>query len=161
MVSKDISMIVAYDQKRGIGAANDLLFRVSADLKRFRQLTTGNTIIMGRKTYESIGRALPDRQNIVVSGSGFTTDSVETVTSLPEAYAAAKHKAFVIGGGEIFRQAIADAGTIYATEVYETFDNATVFFPELDTDWQEISREEHAADEKNPYDYAFVEYRRR
>jgi dihydrofolate reductase len=155
-----IAMIVAYDKQRGIGADNDLLFRISADLKRFRQLTTGNTIIMGRKTFESIGRPLPERQNIVVSRSGYTADGTESAASLTEAYAAAKHTAFVIGGGEIFRQALPDVTTIYATEVDESFPQATVFFPALDASWREVSREEHVADDNNPYNYAFVEYRR-
>jgi dihydrofolate reductase len=156
------AIIVAYDQNRGIGAANDLLWLRSlpADLAHFKESTTGGTVIMGRKTYESIGRPLPNRQNIVVSRSGFTAEGVLTVDSLEKAYAAAENDVFVIGGGEIYAQAIADVDTILATEVQETFPAATVFFPALGDKWREQSRETHQSDEKNLYPYDFVTYSR-
>lgn len=156
------SIVVAYDKQRGIGAANDLLWQrdLPADLAHFKALTTGGTVIMGRKTYESIGRPLPNRQNIVVSRSGFSAPDVLTVGSLAEAYAAAEHDIFVIGGGEIYAQSLADMDTVYATEVHETFPQATVFFPPLPDGWREVAREQHVRDEHNQYDYDFVSYQR-
>jgi dihydrofolate reductase len=156
------SIVVAYDQNHGIGAANDLLWQrnLPADLAHFKALTTGGTVVMGRKTYESIGRPLPDRQNIVVSRSDFTAPGVLTVHSLEDAYKAAEHKVFVIGGGEIFAQALPDVDTVHVTEVHQSFPNATVFFPTLGSEWHETQRVPHHADERNLYDYDFVTYKR-
>jgi dihydrofolate reductase len=156
------AMVVAYDRGRGIGANNDLLWQrdLPADLKRFKQLTTGGSLIMGRKTFESIGRALPDRQNIVVSHAPIAADGVETAGSLPEAYALAAHEIYIIGGGSIFEQALPDTDVVYATEVDAGFPEATVFFPPLGPEWHETAREHHEADEKNKYAYDFVTYER-
>lgn len=156
------SIIVAYDRNRGIGADNDLLWQrdLPADLQHFKDLTTGNTIIMGRKTYESIGRPLPNRQNIVVSRD-FYAEGVETASSLEEAYQLATHDIFVIGGGQIYTEALNDMDQLYVTEVHADFPNATVFFPEINLSiWQEISRDRHEADEANKYTYDFVTYRK-
>lgn len=157
------SIIVAQDKNRGIGAAGDLLWQrdLPADLRHFKDVTMGGTIIMGRKTYESIGRPLPGRQNIVVSRS-WQSDDVLVVDSLERAYQAAEHDVFVIGGGEIYAAAIDDVDRLYVTEVDASFDSATVFFPAIDPAvWQEISRETHMADQANRYNYAFVAYQRR
>jgi dihydrofolate reductase len=154
------SMVVAYDEERGIGANNDLLFRLPADLKHFKDVTMGGSIVMGRKTFESIGRVLPGRQNIIVSRSGFLSEGATVVDSLSAAYQAAEHEIFIIGGGSIFEQALADTNIVYATEVKAAFPAATIFFPPLGSDWRETSREQHKADEKNPYDYDFVVYKR-
>lgn len=159
-------MVVAYDKKRGIGTANGLLWQrnLSADMGRFKALTTGNAIIMGRKTFDSIGRVLPNRQNIVISRQAISIDGATVVNSLEAAYDAVDpdKETMVIGGGEIYRLALPSVDRIYATEVDATFDNAEVFFPEIDmTVWHETSREHHEADERNSYNYDFVIYDRR
>jgi len=157
-------IIVAYDQKRGIGASNDLLWvrDLPADLRHFREVTTGSTIIMGRKTYESIGRPLPDRHNIVISRTPEKIEGVTVVTSLDDAYTAASTEdVYVIGGGQIYQLALDSVDEILATEVGATFPAAEIFFPELDKDiWQEVSREHHEPDERNKYPYDFVVHRR-
>lgn len=157
------SIVVAYDKHRGIGADNDLLWArdLPADLAHFKKLTTGKSIVMGRKTFESIGsRPLPNRQNIVVSRQSATgIEGVLTAASLETAYALAQYDVMVIGGGEIYRQALAGVDTVYATEVDAVFDTATVFFPTLDTDvWQEVSRVHHPLDDRNKYAFDFVVY---
>lgn len=161
------SMVVAYDLQRGIGADNELLWQpgargdMPADMAHYRALTKGKTIIMGRKTFESIGRALPDRQNIVVTHRPLSVPDVTAVPTLPEAYAAAEHDIAIIGGGTIYEQALPDADVIYATEVQASLPQATVFFPTLDESWQEVDREHHEADEQNKYAYDFVMYKRK
>src|SRR5690606_3167273 len=148
------SIVVAYDKDRGIGAENDLLWMrdLPADLKRVRKLTTGKSIIMGRKTFESIGRPLPNRQNIVLSRTPTGVDGVITAGSLQAAYAIAQFPLFVFGGESVYREALPDVDTIYATEVDASFPQATVFFPEIDmNEWEEVSRERHETDEKNKY----------
>lgn len=156
--------MVAVDKNGGIGADNDLLWQrdLPADLAHFKKLTVGKTVIMGRKTFESIGRPLPDRQNIVVSRSGPTgVEGVQTVYSLETAYALAQYDAMVIGGGQIYPQAIDGMDVLYVTEVDAEFPQATVFFPEIDKSvWAETSREHHEADEKNKYAFDFVKYER-
>ncbi len=158
------AIVVAMDRNNGIGANNDLLWQrdLPADLAHFKRLTTGKTIIMGRKTYESIGRPLPDRQNIVVSRSGpVGIDKVQTTYSLEAAYALAQYDAMVIGGGQIYEQALNDMDVLYVTYVDADFAQATVFFPQINCeDWQEVSRDHHEADEKNKYAYDFVTYER-
>ena len=157
-------MVVAYDRSRGIGAENDLLWQrdLPADLKHFRRLTIGKSIIMGRKTFESIGsKPLPDRQNIVLSRTPTGAEKVITAGSLQAAYAMAQYPIVVIGGESVFREALSNVDTIYATEVDADFPQATVFFPEIDmNEWREASREHHKADEKNKYAFDFVEYQR-
>jgi dihydrofolate reductase len=153
-------LIVAYDLRRGIGADNDLLWHLPADLKHFKQLTTGHSIIMGRKTYDSIGRPLPDRQSIVISRSVTDIPGVTVVDSLETAYAAAEHDIYIIGGGSIYQQALPDAQIIHATEVAADFPNATVFFPALQDDWRETARQHHEPDERNQFAYDFVTFER-
>lgn len=158
------AIVVAYDKNRGIGAENDLLWMrdLPADLAHFKKLTTGNSIIMGRKTFESMrSRPLPNRQNIVLSRTPTGVEKVITAGSLQAAYAMAQFSIFVIGGESVFRESLPDVDTIYATEVNASFPQATVFFPEIDmNEWQEVSREHHEADEKNKYAFDFVEYRK-
>lgn len=159
------SIVVAYDKNRGIGAENDLLWMrdLPADLRRVRKLTIGKSIIMGRKTFESIGsKPLPDRQNIVLSRIPTGVEKVITAGSLEAAYAIAQFPIVVFGGASVYREALPDIDIIYATEVDSEFPQATVFFPEIDmNEWQEVSRERHEADEKNKYAFEFVEYRKR
>lgn len=158
------AIVVAMDRNNGIGAENDLLWQrdLPADLAHFKRLTTGKSIIMGRKTYESIGRPLPDRQNIVVSRSGpIGIEKVLTAYSLQAAYALAQYDIMVIGGGQIYAEALNDMDVLYVTYVDAEFPQATVFFPQINCeDWQEVSRDHHEADEKNKYAYDFVEYRK-
>lgn len=156
-------VVVAYDKNRGIGAGGDLLWQrdLPADLIHFKELTTGKTVIMGRKTYESIGRPLPNRQNIVLSRGLTAIPGVVMASSLAEAYAMAEHEVCIIGGGSVYEQALPDTDAVYATEVDASFPQATVFFPPLGPEWQETAREPHAADERNRYAYDFVTYERR
>jgi dihydrofolate reductase len=153
-------IIVAYDKNRGIGAANDLLWLrdLPADLKHFKEVTTGSTVIMGKNTYASIGHPLPNRDNIVLSRSAESIDGVKVVTSLEEAYeAATTPDVYIIGGGQVYALALPTVDEVYATEVQDVFPAAEIFFPELDPSiWQEISREHHEADEKNKYSFDFI-----
>lgn len=157
------SIVVAYDRNRGIGAKNDLLWQrdLPADLAHFKQLTMGGSLIMGRNTFESIGRALPGRENIVVTHRPLDAVDVIAVSGLAAAYEQAHGNQFVIGGAQVYEQALPDVDTIYATEVQATFPQAEVFFPVLDASWREMAREPHTADERNKYDYDFVTYARR
>ena len=157
------TIVVAFDRGNGIGANNDLLWLhdLPADLRHFKDLTSGHTIIMGRKTFESIGRPLPNRQNIVVSRSFEGAEGIEVARSIDEAYSLAKGDIFVIGGAQIYEEAMSSVDEIKATEVDETFPQATVFFPKIDPElWQETAREHHDADEANKYAYDFVTYAR-
>lgn len=157
------SIVVAYDSRRGIGASNDLLWQrdLPADLAHFKQLTMGGSLIMGRNTFESIGRALPGRENIVVTHRPLDVVDVLAVDSLAKAYETAHGNQFIIGGGQIYAQSLQDADVIYATEVRASFPQAEVFFPELGDEWREVSREAHVADGRNKYAYDFVTYARR
>lgn len=154
-------MIVAYDDNRLIGSGNAMPWRgqLPADLQHFKELTLGKTVVMGRKTYESIGHALPFRQNIVLTRQDLEYDDAEVVHSLAHAYAAANEDVYVIGGAEIYKMALVDVDVIYATEIHAAFTGDT-FFPALSDAWQVTSREEHTADEQNKFDYAFVTYTR-
>lgn len=158
------SIVVAIDKKHGIGAENDMMWMgdMPADLKRFRALTIGKSVIMGRKTFESIGKPLADRQNIVVSRRGPTgVQGVLTALSLRAAYTLAQHDVAVIGGGEVYAQALEDMDRLYVTEIDAEFPTATVFFPAIDeAKWREIEREHHEADERNKYAYDYVTYDR-
>lgn len=159
------SIVVAYDRRRGIGANNDLLWQrdLPSDLAHFKKLTTGKSIIMGRKTFASIGaKPLPDRQNIVLSRTPTGVAKVLTAASLEAAYAIAQYEPVIIGGEVVFREALPGVDTIYATEVDAEFPQATVFFPAIDPkSWQETAREHREADEKNRYAFDFVTYHRR
>lgn len=158
------TIIVAYDKNNAIGAANDLLWKhdLPADLRHFKEVTTGSAIIMGRKTYDSIGRPLPNRQNIVISRDKSSIDGVKVVASLDQAYAAATtDDVYVIGGGQIYQLAIDGVDRVLATEVDESF-KADVFFPVINPAiWIEVSREHHTKDDVNKYNYDFVTYERR
>ena len=157
--SPKISLIVAIQSKdRGIGSQNGLLFRISDDLKRFKSLTTGHPIIMGRKTFESIGKALPNRTNIVVSrNTDLKIEDVIFCTSLEQALSKAKEideNIFVIGGGEIFEQALPIADKIEMTLV-ESDVPADVFFPDYSEFSKVISEEKHI-DEKTGLKYSWT-----
>ena len=158
-----LSLIVAVSNNRVIGRGGQLPWRLSADLRRFKQLTMGHHLIMGRKTYESIGRLLPGRTTIVVTRQPeYTVPGGLVARSLDEArqLAAGDDEAFVIGGAEIYGLALPLVERIYFTRVDTTVAGDT-FFPELlETDWRLAASEVHSADEKNEYDYRFEIYDR-
>jgi dihydrofolate reductase len=143
-------------KNRVIGDSNTLIWHLPEDLKRFKQLTTGNTIVMGRKTYESIGRPLPNRRNIIITRDlNYFVDGCEVVNSLEEALLLSNNDCFIIGGGEIYRQAINISDKIYLTLIDKEFDGDTTF-PEIG-DWYESSCESFSNDQ---FDYSFIEYER-
>lgn len=161
-----ISIIVAVDQRMGIGFQNKLLFWLPNDLKRFKALTTGNTIIMGRKTFESLPKgALPNRRNVVLSSNANTQcPGAEVFTSLEAALGSCgeDEHVYIIGGESIYRQALPFADELCLTEIQDTAKEADAFFPELNREeWIEKSREVYHQDEKHPRPYAFVDYIRR
>ena len=153
-----ISIVVAIAENNAIGKNNQLLWHLSADLKHFKEITSGHTIIMGRKTYDSIGKPLPNRRNIVISRNpNLNLQGVEIVGSLNEAIALCTNEkeVFIIGGAEIYKQSLPIINKIYLTTVHQTFE-ADAFFPALNTtEWKETDREQHQADEKNKLDYTF------
>lgn len=155
-----LSIIVAATQQGVIGKKNTLLWRLPGDFKHFRETTTGHPIIMGRKTFESIGRSLPDRTNIVVtSNRKFVAPGVFILNSLEGAIKAAEaegaQETFIIGGGRIYDQSIDKVSKIYLTLVHAQLEGDTFFKYDRDQ-WKEISKVANKADEKNPYDYDFL-----
>jgi len=158
-----ISIVVAMAANRVIGRDNQLPWHLPADLKHFKQLTLGKPVVMGRKTYASIGRPLPERTNIVVTRDhDYGAPGCVVVHSLDEALAAAGDCAevMVIGGAGIYRQVLPRTDTLYLTRVHAEFEGDTLF-PELDaTQWREVARTDCAADEKNPWPYSFLKLER-
>lgn len=155
-----ISMIAAMGRNRVIGKDNRLPWKLSADLAHFKRLTLGYTVVMGRKTFESIGRPLPSRKNVIVSrNNDYNADGCEVVGSLDELLErAACEEFFVIGGADIYSRFISYADRLYITFIDEEFDG-DAFFPEIDPDvWSLVSKAKGERDEKNPYDYYFMEY---
>jgi len=154
-----LSLIVAMAENRVIGRDNALPWRLPNDLKHFRRITTGHPIIMGRKNYESIGRALPDRSNIVVTRSpGYVAPGCVVTHSVEAALAAAGDdpEVFVIGGAELYAQTLAHARRMYLTLVHANVTGATLF-PELDwSAWRESTRVRHEADAAHAYAYSFL-----
>jgi len=156
-----LSLIMAMDESGGIGYLGKLPWRLAADLKRFKHITMGHHIIMGRKTYESIGKTLPGREMIIITRNlGFRAEGCQVVHSLDEALHVAEEKGdpevFVIGGGEIFTQALPRADRIYLTIVH-TRVPADVFFPEYDPSrWEIIETEKMEADQDNQYAHTFM-----
>ena len=159
-----ISIIVAIAEGGVIGGNNSLLWHISEDLRRFKQITLGHPVIMGRKTYESIGRPLPNRDNIIISRNGeYQAEGCKTVGSLSQAISLypADQEIFIIGGGEIYRQSMDMADKLYITEVEAQFDGDT-FFPEIDPAiWQESLRQRYERGEKFDSPFSFVEYIRK
>ena len=159
-----VSLIAALAENRVIGRDNTLPWRLPADLKRFRRLTTGHPILLGRKNYESIGRPLPERTNIILTRDrAYRAPGCIVVDTLEAAYAAtsAASEMFVIGGGELYAQTLARADRLYLTWVHAQVPGDT-FFPTFDlADWTEIERERHEADGDHAYAFSFVTYDRR
>jgi dihydrofolate reductase len=158
-----VSIVAALARNRAIGRNNGMPWRLPEDLKRFKRLTMGHAVIMGRKTFESIGSPLPGRDNIVITRSrDWSPAGCVVVDSLDAALAAVdrSREAFVIGGAQIYALALPLAQCLHMTEIARDFDG-DVFFPEFDrAQWREISRERHAAAGAEGFDYAFVEYQR-
>ena len=156
-----ISLIVAMAKNRVIGANNALPWHLPADLKHFKSLTMGHHIIMGRKTHESIGRPLPGRTSVVVTrNAGYSMPGVIVANSLEAAIAACgdDEEIFVIGGSDVYRQAIKIADRIYLTEIDAEI-SGDAHFTEFDVNaWRETSRDSHSPDETNPFPYHFVVY---
>lgn len=159
-----ISLVVAMSTNRVIGINNTLPWHLPADLKHFKSLTMGHHIIMGRKTYESIGKPLPGRTSVVITrNSDNKMPGVVVANSLQSALAACGNdeEIFVIGGAELYRQAIDVADRIYLTQI-DAFISGDTYFAELDPAvWQETARDSHAPDGKNIYPYHFVTYCRK
>ncbi|MBY6190169.1 dihydrofolate reductase [Microbulbifer agarilyticus] len=163
-----IAMIVAMARNGAIGRENTLPWRISGDLQFFKRTTLGKPVVMGRKTFESIGRPLPGRQNIVITrNSAWRADGVEVVSSLEAAITLADAAAqqagvaelMVIGGAEIYRQALPLAQRLYVTEVDADVDG-DAFFPDIDKTWKEVSRDCYPASERDEYNYCLVQYDR-
>ncbi|MYM26008.1 dihydrofolate reductase [Duganella sp. FT135W] len=157
-----LTIIVATDAQRGIGINNTLPWKLPEDLAHFKRVTTGHPIIMGRKTFDSIGRPLPNRRNIVITRNAeWKHDGVEVVGSIEAAIALLNGaEGFVIGGAEIYKQSLQLADQLIITEIAHTFD-CDAFFPELNsTAWQETAREQHTS-AASGLNYAFVTLRRK
>ena len=164
MIQKNISIIVAIAENFAIGKNNDLLFHLPNDLKHFKEITSGHTIIMGRNTLLSLPKwPLPNRRHIIITDK---KDDVflgcETVFSIEEAIkkVEGEEEAFIIGGGMIYKQFFPIAGKLYLTVVHKPFE-ADIFFPEIDyTEWDETSREDFK-DEKNDFEYSYLNLKRK
>lgn len=158
----EISLIVAASQNDVIGRKGDLPWRLPADLAQFKRLTMGHPIIMGRKTYESIGRPLPGRKNVVVSrDKNYPSEGIELAGSLSEAITIAgnDNEVFIIGGESLFQEGLAIANNVYLTRVLAKVDGDKYFHFDP-KGWKLVSSEKHAADEKNQYDFEFQKWRR-
>jgi dihydrofolate reductase len=153
-----ISIIVAADEQNGIGKNNALLCHLPADLKYFKNLTTGHSILMGRKTFDSIGKPLPNRTNIVISRNTNSIEGCFVFNSIEAGIAFAKKlketELFIIGGDSIYAQVMSETDTIYLTRTHHVFD-ADAFFPPLASNWKLTHETKNMADEKNKFDYSF------
>lgn len=159
----EFSIIVATSKNNVIGRDGGIPWHLSADLKRFKSLTTGHPIVMGRRTFESIGRPLPGRRNIVITRSTGAIDGCDIVKSVEDLLndKTLEGNVFIIGGGEIYKQFLPYAKKVYLTEVDSEITDGDTFFPELNPmEWIEVGRESHEADEKNDFNYSFVDYER-
>ena len=160
-------LVAAVDRRLAIGRDNAMPWHLPDDFRHFRALTLGKPLLMGRRTAESLGRALPGRRNLVLTRSGRVPFAgMEAVASLDQARALAaadgSGELCVIGGGEVYALALPRASVLYITRVDTLVEGADAFFPAFDTDdWEEVSRQAHAADERHAFAFEFVEYRRR
>lgn len=158
-----LSIIVAAAENGVIGRDNGLAWRLSSDLKHFKALTTGHTVLMGRRTFESIGKPLPNRRNIVITRDpAYRAEGCEVAHTVEEALAMARdeEEVFITGGGMIYRETWDRADRLYLTLVHAVVDGDTRIPPVLPGQWREISRERHEADGKNEFAYSFVNYER-
>lgn len=160
-----ISIIAAIADNNAIGKNQQLLCHMPTDMKRFKELTTGHAVIMGRKTFESLPHPLPNRKNVVLTTlpeAGFVNciacESMGTALDVCEK----EDQIFIIGGALVYRQALRIADKMYITRIHHEFADATTFFPVVNWDlWEEVEREEFPADEKNPYPFTFLTYVRK
>lgn len=160
-----ISIIAAIAENNAIGKNQKLLCPMPEDMKRFKKLTMGHAVLMGRKTFESLPQALPGRKNVVLTTlpeavfmDSFACESMGTALDLCEK----EDEIFVIGGALVYRQALRIADKMYITRIHHEFKDADSFFPVVNWDlWEEVEREEFPADDKNPYPYTFLTYRRK
>jgi len=158
-----ISLICAMDKNRLIGRENGLPWHLPADFKHFKATTLNKPVVMGRKTFESIGRPLPNRHNIVISGHGFSADGITSASSIDDALQKAGDvgEIMIIGGANLYQQMIARADRLYLTQVDAECDG-DAWFPEFDlNDWDVLSEKKHTADEKNNYDFRILSYQRK
>lgn len=161
-----ISIIVAVDLNNAIGKDNKLLCYLPNDLKHFKQVTLGHSIIMGRKTFQSLPNgALPDRRNIVLTkNKQLEFDECIIAKSLNDAIdvTISEKQVFIIGGASVYSEAINIADNLYITQINYAFDNADTFFPKIDHNiWEKISEEKFSSDEKNKYEHSFILYKRK
>ncbi len=161
-----ISIIVAIAENYAIGRKGDLLCHMPEDLKHFKQITSGKTVMMGERTFFSLPKhPLPNRRNIVLTDvQGKAFEGAEAVYSLDEMINAVKgeEEAFVIGGGMVYRQMMEHADKLYITRIHHSWEDADTFFPEIkEEEWELTSAERHEADDKNPYAYTFCTYNKR
>ncbi|PKR78802.1 dihydrofolate reductase [Halalkalibacillus sediminis] len=159
-----ISLIWAMDQHRVIGSENGMPWHLPNDLKFFKRVTSGSPVIMGRKTFESIGRPLPKRENIILTrDKDFKVDGCEIVHSWKELdpYFQRNEEVFIIGGAQLFEIALPQADRLYMSQIHESFDGDT-FFPQFDLgDWRLIEEEEGVVDEKNEHEHTFYIFERK
>ncbi len=159
-----VSLVAAASDNNVIGKNNTLIWRMPADMKFFKNLTTGHTVVMGRKTYESMGKPLPGRKNIIITrNTAYKAEGCVVFSSFSAVleYCKAENEVFVIGGAEIYHQLIHSADKIYLTRIHENFDG-DAFFPDIAiNEWDETLHTDFPADEKNPHTYSFIEYLRR
>ena len=159
-----LAMIAAIAENRAIGNNNELIYWLPDDLKRFKKLTTGHTIIMGSNTFRSLPKgALPNRRNIVLSRKKIAFPGTEVFPSLEEALKSCTHEetVYIIGGEQLYNYAISLADELHLTEVKNTPKEADAFFPKWDTEeWKETYREEHSKDDKHQFDFSFTTYTR-
>lgn len=158
-----LALIVAMDENGLIGKSNNLPWRLSADLQYFRKITMAKPIIMGRKTYESIGRPLPGRQNIIITkNQAYQAQNCTVVCSIDEALhiTSAADEVMVMGGGSLYAQLLPHAHKLYLTLVHAKLEGDTWFPKWCLDDWQQLSREDHIADDVNDYPYSFIVYQR-
>jgi dihydrofolate reductase len=158
-----ISLIAAIGKNNELGKGNTLLWGMPADMKHFRETTALHAVIMGRKTFESIGKPLPNRRNVVITRDvNYKRDGIEVVHSLAAAldlFSDSKEEIFIIGGAELYKQTMEIADKLYITHIAAEDKAADAFFPEIiPIVWNEIKHEEHEADEKNPFAYTFSVY---
>ena len=162
---KTIKAIVAVDENGAIGRQGDLLCHLPADMRHFKERTMGHSIVMGRKTFESFPRRpLPGRQNLVITRSaGWQYPGVTVAHSLEQAIAMAEtDTVFIIGGAQIYEQALPVVDVLHLTLIHARWASADVFFPALDmNEWQEVSREHHTSDHRNAYEFDFITLKRR
>lgn len=161
-----LSIIVAVARNNVIGKEGKLIWHLPEDLKRFKMLTTGHTIIMGRKTFESLGRVLPNRKHVVISHNQEIIEENENVEIMNDIvllkkYIESPDECFIIGGAQIYQMTLPFANKLYITKIDEDFDGDT-FFPKVsESMWKEVEREKGLTDEENPFDYEYITYVRK